>query len=149
MHVQELLAQAHDVMTIKRVFGEPIEKNGVTIIPAANVLGGAGGGSGRPSAGDSPAGGGLGLWATPARVYVIKGETVTWQLALNLNRIILGGQIVAIALLLTIRSIVRARAVRRPGLPAPAVRSADGWRGRLRLANRPAFFHGEPPWSCR
>jgi hypothetical protein len=30
MHVQELLAQARDVITIKRVFGEPIEKNGMT-----------------------------------------------------------------------------------------------------------------------
>jgi hypothetical protein len=27
-------------MTIKRVFGEPVEKNGITIIPTANVLGG-------------------------------------------------------------------------------------------------------------
>jgi hypothetical protein len=59
----------------------------------------------------------------------------TRQPTLSLNRIILGGQIVAIALLLTIRSMVRVRAVRRPGLPAPAVHSADGWRGRLRLAN--------------
>jgi len=34
MHVQELLAQARDVITIKRVFAKPIEKNGMTIIPA-------------------------------------------------------------------------------------------------------------------
>lgn len=44
MQVQELLAQACDVITIKPVFGEPIEKNGLTIIPVANVLGGVGGG---------------------------------------------------------------------------------------------------------
>jgi hypothetical protein len=67
-------------------------------------------------------------------VYVIKGEAVTWQPALNLNRVILGGQIVAIALLLTIRSLMRARAVRRAGLSAPVVRSARGWRGRLSQA---------------
>jgi uncharacterized spore protein YtfJ len=135
MHDQELLAQAHDSMTVKRVFGEPIDKNGITIIPAANVRGGAGVGSGS-SIGDSPSGGRFGLRATPAGVYVIKGETVTWQPALNLNRVILGGQIVAIALLLTIRSLMRARAVRRAGLSVPVVRSARGWRGRLRQARR-------------
>ena len=37
MNVQELLSQARDVMTVRRVFGEPIEREGVTIIPVANV----------------------------------------------------------------------------------------------------------------
>jgi hypothetical protein len=85
MAVQELLTQAREVMTVKRVFGDPIEKNGLTIIPVANVLGGAGGG-GPASSGETAVGGGVGLWATPAGVYVIKGDTVTWQPALNLNR---------------------------------------------------------------
>jgi hypothetical protein len=61
----------------------------------------------------------------------IKGETVTWQPALNLNRVILGGQIVAIDLFLTIRSIVHARGMRPFGLRA-ARRSASGWPRRLR-----------------
>ena len=52
MHVQELLAQARDVMTVKRVFGEPIEKHGLIIVPVANVLGGVGGGSGPASSGE-------------------------------------------------------------------------------------------------
>src|ERR687883_652094 len=119
MHVHELLAQARDVMTVKRVFGEPIEKNGLIIVPVANVLGGAGGGSGPASSGENAAGGGLGVWATPAGVYVIRDQTVTWQPALNLNRVILGGQLVAIALLLTIRAIVQARTARRFGMPVP------------------------------
>ncbi|MBV9173201.1 MAG: hypothetical protein JOZ81_24310 [Chloroflexi bacterium] len=119
MHVQELLAQAHDLMTIKRVFGEPIEKNGITIIPVASVLGGFGGSGGSASAANTSFGGGLGLSATPAGVYVIKGETVTWHPAINLNRVILGGQVVAIVLLLTVRSMIRARAVRRRGTGAP------------------------------
>ena len=46
MEVQDVIAQARDTMTVKRVFGEPYEKDGVTIIPAARVQGGAGGGSG-------------------------------------------------------------------------------------------------------
>ena len=46
MEVQDVIAQARDALTVKRVFGEPYEKDGVTIIPAASVQGGAGGGSG-------------------------------------------------------------------------------------------------------
>jgi len=46
MEVQEVIAQARDAITVKRVFGEPYEKNGVTVIPAARVQGGAGGGGG-------------------------------------------------------------------------------------------------------
>ena len=112
MEIQDLLAQARDTLTVKRVFGEPIENNGVTVIPVATVMGGAGGGSGSAPEGDggSGAGGGFGLRASPAGVYVIKGDTVTWQPALDLNRVILGGQIVAVVLFLTIRSIVKARA---------------------------------------
>jgi uncharacterized spore protein YtfJ len=45
MEVQDVIAQARDALTVKRVFGEPYEKDGVTIIPAATVQGGAGGGS--------------------------------------------------------------------------------------------------------
>jgi uncharacterized spore protein YtfJ len=136
MQVQELLAQARDVMTVKRVFGEPIEKNGLTIIPVANVLGGAGGGSGPAPSGDNAVGGGLGVWATPAGVYVIHDQTVAWQPALNLNRVILGGQLVAIVLLLTIRAIVQARAARRFGMPAPMLSTSRAWPRRVPLVGR-------------
>jgi len=44
MEVQGVIAQARDALTVKRVFGEPYEKNGVTMIPVARVQGGAGGG---------------------------------------------------------------------------------------------------------
>ena len=131
MHVQELLAQARDVMTVERVFGEPIEKNGLTIVPVANVLGGAGGGTGPASSGENAVGGGLGVWATPAGAYVIRDQTVTWQPALNLNRVILGGQLVAIVLLLTIRAIVQASAARRSGLPAPMLSTPRAWPRRV------------------
>ena len=46
MEVQDVIAQARDVLTVKRVFGEPYEKDGVTVIPVARVGGGAGGGGG-------------------------------------------------------------------------------------------------------
>ena len=109
MDVETVLSQARDAMTVKRVFGDPIEKDGVTVIPVASVMGGGGGGSGTAPEGDggSTSGVGYGVRATPAGVYVIKGDQVTWQPALDLNRVILGGQIVAIVLFLVIRGIAR------------------------------------------
>jgi uncharacterized spore protein YtfJ len=66
MEVQEVLAQARDGMSVKRVFGEPYEKNGVTVIPAARVQGGAGGGGGEgPEGQGRGSGSGFGLAARP------------------------------------------------------------------------------------
>lgn len=47
MEVNDVISQARDTLTVKRVFGEPYERNGVTVIPAARVQGGAGGEAGR------------------------------------------------------------------------------------------------------
>lgn len=111
MEVQEVLAQARDAMTVKRVFGEPYEKNGVTVIPAARVQGGAGGGGGEGPEGQGRGSGtGFGLSARPVGAYLIRGDEVTWRPAVDLNRIVLGGQIVAIVALLTIRAMTKARA---------------------------------------
>jgi uncharacterized spore protein YtfJ len=118
MDVQTLLNQARDALTVKRVFGEPIERDGVTVIPVANVAGGAGGGG----ESGSGSGGGFGLRATPAGVYVIKDGKVDWQPAVDVNRAILGGQIVAIVLFLTIRGIIRSQARARL---APTKRGAQ------------------------
>jgi flavin reductase (DIM6/NTAB) family NADH-FMN oxidoreductase RutF len=76
------------------VFGEPYEKDGVPVIPVARVQGGGGGGQGdAPEGGGS--GGGFGLSARPAGVFTVKAGTVRWEPALDINRIIIGGQIVA------------------------------------------------------
>ena len=55
------------------------------------------------------AGGGFGLSAKPAGAYVIRGDKVSWEPAIDVNRAILGGQIVAIVLLLVLRSILTRR----------------------------------------
>src|SRR5436309_494139 len=99
MDVQSIFDQARDTMTVKRVFGEPYEKNGVTVIPVAAVAGGGGGGGGEQGD-DKGSGGGFGMTARPAGVYVVKGDTVTWVPAFDLNRVIMGGQIVAVLALL-------------------------------------------------
>lgn len=111
MEVLEVIAQARDAITVKRVFGEPYEKNGVTVIPAARVQGGAGGGGGEGPEGQGKGSGtGFGLSARPVGAYLIRGDEVTWRPAVDLNRIVLGSQIVAIVALLTIRALVKARA---------------------------------------
>jgi uncharacterized spore protein YtfJ len=46
MEVEEVIKEARDAMTVRRVYGEPYDRDGSTIIPAAAVRGGAGGGSG-------------------------------------------------------------------------------------------------------
>ena len=62
MNVGEMLQGAQDALAVSRVYGEPIQKNGVTLIPAAEVLGGGGGGSDEANNG----GGGFGVRAACA-----------------------------------------------------------------------------------
>ena len=79
-------AGAQDAITVKRVFGDPIETEGVTVIPAAKVGGGGGGGGENENNG----GGGFGLGARPVGAYVIKGDDVRWVPAVDVNRLSAG-----------------------------------------------------------
>lgn len=110
MELPEVLGRAADAAQVRRVFGEPIERDGVTIIPTASVRGGAGGGGGRgPKEEGEGAGGGYGFMAHPAGVFVVRGDQVDWRPALDLGKVILGGQLVAVTFLLVLRSILRRR----------------------------------------
>ena len=84
-NVDELLAGAQDAITVKRVYGDPIEQDGVTVIPAAKVGGGGGGGGDDAQNG----GAGFGLGARPVGAYVIRGQEVTWVPAVDVSRIVL------------------------------------------------------------
>lgn len=104
----DVLEQAKDALSVKRVIGDPYERNGVTVIPAVSMGGGGGGGLGNDEDGkQSGYGGGFGLRARPAGAYVITGDSVRWVPAIDVTRIVLGGQLIAIVALLVIRSIVR------------------------------------------
>jgi uncharacterized spore protein YtfJ len=101
MEVMETIRGAQDSLTVKRVFGEAYEKDGLTIIPAAFVAGGGGGGGDQDGQGS-----GFGLAAFPVGAYVIKDGNVSWQPAVNVNFIVLAG-------LFTLRTIWRHRRKRR------------------------------------
>jgi uncharacterized spore protein YtfJ len=111
MELQDVIAQARDALTVKRVYGEPYEKDGVTIIPAAQIQGGAGAGGGEDQEGKGKgSGSGFGLTARPVGAFIVREGELSWRPAVDVNRIILGGQIVAVVALLTVRAIVKARA---------------------------------------
>ena len=110
MNPDEILGAARDALTVRRVFGDPIERDGALVIPVARVRGGGGGGGGSGEAeqrGATGWGGGFGLDAHPVGVYVIRDGQVSWQPAIDVTRIALRGQIVVIAALLVIRTLVR------------------------------------------
>ncbi len=44
MKVDAMLSMIRDSLTVSRVYGEPVERDGVTVIPAALVVAGGGGG---------------------------------------------------------------------------------------------------------
>ena len=111
--IEEIMQGTRDTYTVTRVYGEAIEKDGVTIIPVATVASGGGGGSGPMSQPDAenegapgaeiPAegsGGGFGGMAKPAGVYVIQGDSVRWEPAVDVNRLGMAG--IALAAIVTI-----------------------------------------------
>ena len=102
---QTAMERALDAMEVRHVFGEPSEREGAIFLPAAKVRGASGGG------GDTAGNGGAGFAATakPMGVFVIRGDDASWRPAIDVNRVVLGGQIVAIVALLVLRSILKGR----------------------------------------
>jgi uncharacterized spore protein YtfJ len=97
MHVDEIVAAAKDVITVQRIFGEPYERDGVTVIPAAAVSGGLGAGTGTDENGRNGEGGGYGLSGRPVGAFVIKDGDVTWKPTLDPARIVTTAAVVAVA----------------------------------------------------
>lgn len=105
--VAALTRAAQDTLTVRRVFGEPYERDGTLVVPVARVTGalgaGAGAGDGAVGAdrgGRAPHGsgdGGGGGWGTqvkPLGVFVVDDDGAHWRPALDLTRVVLGGQLV-------------------------------------------------------
>jgi len=105
MTTNDILDRTTSAMAATTVFGQPQGHDGVTVIPAATVRGGGGGGGGTHNdnedsgeGSDTGEGGGFGFTARPAGAIVINGDKVTWKAPpVDITRIIIGGQLVAIA----------------------------------------------------
>ncbi len=107
------IREAVDGAAAGRVFGEPIVQGNLTVLPVAKVSGGGGGGGGTGPAVEGQetggSGGGFGVTAKPLGVFVIKDGTVRWRPAIDVNKVILGGQLVAVTALLVVRALVKGR----------------------------------------
>jgi uncharacterized spore protein YtfJ len=88
----------HDALSVRRVFGDPVEADGVTIIAVARVSGGAGGGGGQGT-GEKEAGSGFGtgfgIHARPVGVYAVRNGQVEWKPTVDVSRLAHGGQVLA------------------------------------------------------
>jgi uncharacterized spore protein YtfJ len=81
----DALLQGHrDALSVRRVYGDPVERDGVTLVPAATVLGGTGGGGDNEGNG----GGGLGLIARPVGAWEIRDGMVRWRPVVHVNLIV-------------------------------------------------------------
>jgi hypothetical protein len=83
MDLDALLQGHRDAVNARRIYGDAVESDGVTVIPAAVVLGGTGGGG--DAEGDG--GAGFGLVGRPAGAWVIRGGEATWKPAVDVNRL--------------------------------------------------------------
>ena len=101
MDSQQILESVQDAIAARRVFGDAIKADGVTVVPVSVIRGG--GGAGRRTENGSV---GFGVHARPAGVYVIRDGDASWRPAIDINRVILGGQIVAITAILALRPLL-------------------------------------------
>ena len=107
MEPKEAFKTIRDALSARQVFGEPVARDGVTMIPAATVIGagGGGGGSRRSAKGaseadepDTGAGMGLGVIAWPSGAFEIREDRVTWRPTLDVARIVFAALGVVLAL---------------------------------------------------
>jgi len=97
---ERIIQRLRETTTVERVFGDPIERDGATLVPAASLRsggGGGGGGGGDERGSGSGAGSGFGATARPVGAYVISGGTVRWKPAVDPVRLFVAGTLTAIA----------------------------------------------------
>lgn len=117
MDVTQMVSTAQDAITVRRVYGKPYEKDGVTIITAARLAGGVGGGSGQEK-GQEGEGGGFGLKGSPAGAFVIKDGTVRWVPAIDPQRV-----------LATVGAVVLGVVIARTWVVSRAIKAARSTKG--------------------
>lgn len=113
MKIEELFAKARNSVEAKMVYADPVERDGLTVIPAARVAAGGGGGNGRDKHGQEGEGGGLGLTARPVGAYVIENGKLRWEPAVDVNHLAAVGGTVLLAVMWFAARAAKLRAGRR------------------------------------
>jgi uncharacterized spore protein YtfJ len=103
-----ILSGLRDALSVRQVFGEVIEADGVAVLPAARISGGGGGGVSAGVTGVTGEGGGLGLRARPVGAFAIRDGAVRWVPAVDVNRLVV---VIAVVVLAVV--VIRARLARR------------------------------------
>ena len=105
--LDRLIAQIGGQARVQAVFGDPVERDGITVIPVARVRWGIGGGGGGGSEG-SGSGGGGGVTAVPVGYVEIGPSGAEFR---PLPRAIGPGQLLggAVAVAIVLRAIARFR----------------------------------------
>jgi uncharacterized spore protein YtfJ len=111
---ERLMERLGGVANADAVFGAPIERDGLTVVPVAKVRWGAGGGGGSDASGDGGSGGGGGLTATPAGYIEIQNGAarfVRTASVTDLWPIVLAGAVAAFVVLRALRPFFMASRV--------------------------------------
>ena len=123
----DVVAQAREALSVKRVFGEPYQRNGITLIPVARIkehvahLPVPRGEAGPLRAVPSLFGRGadVRMSAKPLGVYVLRGDRVTFKPVSDARCVMCMGGALAVLSLLAARSVRRRRAEVTPVVAAP------------------------------
>lgn len=98
MKLGQLASTARDLFSAKLVYGDPVERDGTIVIPAAAVFGGGGGGADDTAAQPVREGAGFGVFARPAGAFVVRDGGVTWVPAFDVTRLGLAAAVTVVAL---------------------------------------------------
>ncbi len=97
--VLEGMKGVRNALTVKRVFDELREVDGVTVIPVARLAGGAGAGGGEGNDDEDGTGSGFGtgfgLRAAPVGVYEVRDGQLIWNPAVDVTRLARMGMVLA------------------------------------------------------
>ena len=101
MEPKKIVRALRDAAGCHQVYGEPVERDGVTVIPAATVIGGGGRGvspGDADSTGTSEGGGWGGIaWASGA--FEVRESGVTWRRSTDYTALLIVAASIAVALI--------------------------------------------------
>lgn len=104
--VQQLAEKLGGAANATRIYGEPVERDGVTVIPVAKAMYGFGGGAGT-KAGEEGSGGGGGMALTPMGYIEIKEGSTKFRSIRDPQTLVKLFAISGVFVLLTARSITK------------------------------------------